>query len=367
VYGAAATLLDNAHVRRVVQQSYAGVYVDEYQDCTADQHALIMKLAGILPCRVLGDPLQGIFDFGGQQLVRWEEDVFSAFERLPDLVTPWRWLGHNEELGQWLLGVRELLLAGAPIDLADAPVEWFERSEETEREVCMAQLRHEGQSVVGIRKWASECHALAKTLKGRFTSMEEMDCRDLLSWSDRLELSEGTTRASLALEFGRECLTTSMSTTTALIQKLQRGEVPRITARCPAPGLYEALRGISENNDLARVSGVLIEVRKQGGPLYRRELWDEMMRALRYRKEGVGESLKDAAWHCRNITRQSGRREESRSISRTLLIKGLEYDRALVLNADELGAKNLYVAITRGRRALTIVSRSRVVQPAARN
>jgi hypothetical protein len=37
--------------------------VDEYQDCSLDQHELICLLSEILPCRILGDPLQGIFSF----------------------------------------------------------------------------------------------------------------------------------------------------------------------------------------------------------------------------------------------------------------------------------------------------------------
>lgn len=48
-------------VRRVLRITYRGIYVDEYQDCSAAQHALVRTLAGILPCRILGDPLQAIF------------------------------------------------------------------------------------------------------------------------------------------------------------------------------------------------------------------------------------------------------------------------------------------------------------------
>lgn len=45
-------------------------------------------------------------------------------------------------------------------------------------------------------------------------------------------------------------------------------------------------------------------------------------------------------------------------MSRTLLIKGLEFDHALVLSADELDARNLYVALTRGSRSLTVLTAS---------
>jgi hypothetical protein len=44
-------------------------------------------------------------------------------------------------------------------------------------------------------------------------------------------------------------------------------------------------------------------------------------------------------------------------VGTTLLVKGLEFDHAVVLDADALDAKNLYVALTRGARSLTVVSR----------
>ena len=83
-----------------------------------------MVLAELLPCRILGDPLQGIFDFGANEPVDWQRDIDSFFEPLPGLETPWRWDGHNPSLGEWLLGVREKLVAGEEIDLRGAPVQW---------------------------------------------------------------------------------------------------------------------------------------------------------------------------------------------------------------------------------------------------
>ena len=66
LYDACTRLLDHEFIRRIVRASYDGVYVDEYQDCSVAQHGIVVKLARDLPSRVLGDPLQGIFDFGGR-------------------------------------------------------------------------------------------------------------------------------------------------------------------------------------------------------------------------------------------------------------------------------------------------------------
>lgn len=46
------------------------------------------------------------------------------------------------------------------------------------------------------------------------------------------------------------------------------------------------------------------------------------------------------------------------------MVKALEYDHAVILDADSLDAKNLYVAMTRGAKTLTIVGGQR--HPSAR-
>ena len=49
VYSAAGELLGRSSVKEIVRASYGGMYVDEYQDCTVEQHQLILQLADILP------------------------------------------------------------------------------------------------------------------------------------------------------------------------------------------------------------------------------------------------------------------------------------------------------------------------------
>jgi DNA helicase-2/ATP-dependent DNA helicase PcrA len=65
----------------------------------------------------------------------------------------------------------------------------------------------------------------------------------------------------------------------------------------------------------------------------------------------------------RDRGRQTGRRVEYRTVSRTLLVKGLEFDHAIVLNADAHNRSNLYVALTRGSRSLTVLSSGVTVSP----
>ena len=59
--------------------------------------------------------------------------------------------------------------------------------------------------------------------------------------------------------------------------------------------------------------------------------------------------------------RPVGRR---RMIGTTLLVKGLEFDHAVVLDAPSLSKKELYVALTRGAKSLTILSATSTLNPA---
>ena len=81
--------------QEVIRKTYTGVFVDEYQDCSQSHHAMILAISQEIPLRVLGDPLQGIFDFD-EPLVNFEADL-SVFEKF-ELVTPWRWHQSNPKL-----------------------------------------------------------------------------------------------------------------------------------------------------------------------------------------------------------------------------------------------------------------------------
>lgn len=127
VYAAASRLLQSGAVSGIVEASYGGLFVDEYQDCSPQQHAVICLLAQRLPACVFGDPLQAIFDFGGQMPVDWQTEVFPTFPQMDELTTPWRWKrANNIDLANWLQSARRALEAGRDIDLRTLPecVQW---------------------------------------------------------------------------------------------------------------------------------------------------------------------------------------------------------------------------------------------------
>lgn len=67
----------------------------------------------------------------------------------------------------------------------------------------------------------------------------------------------------------------------------------------------------------------------------------------------------------RHHTRAVGRSAAARVVSRPLLVKGLEYDHVIILDPTAYGAQELYVALTRGSKSVTVISDSSTL-PAAR-
>lgn len=118
-YDGALRVLTSAIMRRVLPASYAFAVIDEYQDCTTRQHALATAVGELLPLSVFGDPMQAIFDFDADPLVNWTADVAGRWPTIAMSIAPWRWRGHNDDLGRWLINVRDAFTLERPISLTD--------------------------------------------------------------------------------------------------------------------------------------------------------------------------------------------------------------------------------------------------------
>ena len=123
-------LIRAGHVNDPIAATYSRLLIDEHQDCSLRQHAIVYHLAKVLPTCIVGDPMQSIFGFDPRDaLADWNEHVSKHFPLAHTLDTPWRWINAGcEELGRWLLMVRTKLLAKQSIDLTAAPrsVTWIQ-------------------------------------------------------------------------------------------------------------------------------------------------------------------------------------------------------------------------------------------------
>jgi DNA helicase-2/ATP-dependent DNA helicase PcrA len=361
-------------IQATVRASFDAIYVDEYQDCSRTQHAVVLALSAILPMRVLGDPLQGIFDFGESELVTWGTDVEPHFAPLEPLSEPHRWAGKNPVLGAWLGHVREHLNRGEKIDLRGAPngaVRFIQlpgdpRERGTiQRQMCSSAICPNGESLVAIHNWEAQCHKIARDTGGKFRSLETMECDELFRSAGRFDdASGGQQLAQAVFEFACLCLTQVKTDLEKTAARIFDGRGLQANRSYRHQEQLNALVELANTGTLKSVRQALVVLRRSDGAAEARyELFYEMLAALREHETGKHSCLKDAAVRSRDRTRRSGRAASRYVVGRTLLIKGQEFDHALILDAGAFDRKNLYVALTRASRTLTVLSVSPVLSP----
>lgn len=360
--------------RRVIRESYDGVLVDEYQDCSLKQHALVRALSESIPSRGVGDPLQTIFGFREDPVVPWAT-IQTDFQVVDGALTePWRWRrqGRNAQLGEWLVTARtQLETTGRLVIADDAPVTWvFDASDEASEAwatTCWNLGASATETVVAILKWPNKCKDLAKRMGGRWPIVERFDDPDLLRLGVKLVDADGPTVVQALLDFLSERMTgigTSLKTVVAAI-KAGRG-VSRITKyREHADRLSTLSDASTPANALAWLEGVLAQ--RDDWWLYRRECVFQLREALRHCNGDSLSELPDAVAAARTRARHRGRHMQRRTIGTPLLVKGLEFDHTVIFwEPDHLSVQGLYVALTRASKSLTIVSRSRTLIPEGR-
>lgn len=371
VYSSASDLLSIEAIKKIVRSSFDSIYVDEYQDCSPAQHEIVLMLADVLPTRILGDPMQGIFDFGSSDIVDWETHVEPNFEELPPLTEPHRWTEKNPELGEWLQTVRQKLELGHCVDLRQAPtgsVNFIHASKsnlgDAQREQCWQVRSQADETLLAIHSWEGQCHNLARQTGGKFKSPETIECEELFKAARILDNAPDSPALSRATyEFACLCLTKVKTDLGQTQERIFDGRGLQ-NRQYRHQEQLEALVEIVNQGSLVSVRKALLTLaRTPDAVKARHELFHEMLKALRECETGQHGSLEEAAVQTRDRTRRSGRSPGRYVISRTLLVKGLEFDHVLILNVDDLDRKNLYVALTRGSRSLTILGTSPVLDP----
>lgn len=375
MYEACARLLDQAFMRRIVLASYVGLYVDEYQDCAKTQHEIVLKLARDLPCRILGDPLQAIFDFDGQTSIDWDSDVAAISQPLGELNTPHRWnLVGAPQIGIWLRGVRQQLEAGQPIDLRELPagvrVKLCSNDAallQMQANTCRyfaCQLQETAIAIhQGSQHYKSKCHVLAKSVSGKFCSIEEIEGKALFSFVSSLTGARtDKDRLQHLIEFACKCMTAVKEN---LSEGTKRGEAVDVRPTTKNPAAATHANAYLREEHSAHIIAFLNSLRGSSSVrVVRLDLFNRMIGVLRKHLLRPDMTLAEAAEQYHREFRHRGRPVGRRKlIGTTLLVKGLEFHHGIVLDATSLSRNELYVALTRGSKSLTIISRSQTLNP----
>jgi DNA helicase-2/ATP-dependent DNA helicase PcrA len=365
---AAFGLIKAGHIDDILAASYDRLFVDEYQDCSIRQHYVVGWAAKTLPTVVLGDNLQSIFGFGDDRLALWQDEVLKFFPLVGELSTPWRWINAGSDaLGEWLLALRAELIAGRPIDLRTAPagVEWvpLDGTHDGAIRLQAGAVDAPGDTKVliigdstdprGQRRFASQ-------IPGAVT-VEAVNLQDLTDFGGNLDLNSANALRTVA-NFAESLM--SAFSADELVNNV-RGLRDGAVVRAPTDIETQAML-FEKERSCERAGELLAAINRAGGVrCYRPNVLYAAQRALQLCASAGGPSFGEATVTIREQTRLIGRPLAKRSVGSTLLLKGLEAEISVTLNADGLDAKNLYVAMTRGSKRLLVCSRSPILNPGA--
>lgn len=353
-------LLRGRHLDDLLRANYSRLIVDEYQDCSPAQHEMITFLAEQLDTVVLGDPLQAIFDFTPEGVVDWERDVTDAFPEIGTLDRPWRWiLAGKEELGAWLLEIRQELLNGNQIDLRNSPdcVEWVQLqgdAEDRERRLRAANTRPPtagGGSLI-MAKWPKDQSRFAREIPGA-TKVENTDLSDLAKFAESFDPNaEG---AAVALVDLAASMMTGVDRST-LADRIK--SIIAKTNKNPPSDLELAVLDFLTHPTYAGGSRILSECSRQGGTrVFRQEMLRAAIEVLNRAQVSGGQALGNLFVDLREKARTRGRAIPIKAVGSTLLFKGLEAEVSIILEPEAMDhERDLYVALTRGSKLIVVCS-----------
>lgn len=367
---AATRVAMHRHVQDVLRASFTHVLVDEYQDCNESHHALVSAIRESIPkVGVLGDPLQAIFGFN-ERLVDWNQ-VVAEYPPHRVTIRPWRWSGHNEELGAWLLNIRPLMVPNHVVDWTNIALPYgvrFQNIGGNPRGVTQAAFARypADETVLIISARSASARNIAGNLNGAFTVMEEVAGKFMAQKLTNLVNATPGQYALWLFDLAKAChCGHGVLDTRTLRKRYQSGRTASdllksgAGKRVGAEIAIKAFDSVVLTPTLASVASAMDEIPRSAAlRLHSHEAWYDIQESIR----GAVAHGNDAAMlleelaKAREVFRNAGRHERTRIISRTLLVKGLEYDHVIISDVrDHAGVSDLYVALSRARKSITIL------------
>jgi hypothetical protein len=382
----AAFFKKNQAVPAALARRYPIIVCDEHQDASPDHHQIIMAIHGQgAKLRIFGDRMQSIYESNAKAAelhrARWEALVASAAH--DELDHPHRWTKDAEgcsELGEWVLGARETLLANKQLDLTST----------LPASVKVIVAENTSPARGGYRVAWPQRKALDDHLNGHNELFVLASSNDLVSslrsfWNRRIPIWEGHTRDALstliadiqcvdgnAVKAG-EALTKFMSSIATGFSASTHGNTLKVEIECGCaksrkgkPGNIQTLAkillaepnhvGIAETitmigSFIASSAAGFADVKVD----LKREFWEAQKLA----------QYADASQGYAEITmRRSVLRPKplAKTLSTVHKAKGLECSNTMIMHCDRgsfgdtiYGRCKLYVALSRAKSSLAIV------------
>jgi hypothetical protein len=361
------------HVKRVLSASFTHLLVDEYQDCSEMQHAFVCALAEAIPATgTFGDPLQAIFGFR-DPLPAWS-DVLDRFPEHPLIPEPWRWKDHNPALGEWLTNSRPKFVGGQRLDFSAVPASTGIRYECTKGDfqvtarTALYGWPADDTVLILTGPGKGQPRSLARSVQGRYSVMEEIGAEFMGTQLDLLGGTEPSGYAAWLFDLTKECFTGTSKVKLDSTFKRRLDECRTVsTLKRPGltPAVLKAFDLVSRVQNFASLVAAMDVIKKVDGlTLHSQEAWHDIQTSIRgaIGREGDRDVLGEELAKARDRIRHLGRTSRRRVVSRTVLVKGLEYDHVIIANVSQItDANNLYVALTRARKSIVVMGDAPVI------
>ncbi len=358
----ATELLKYYSIKKVVSETYKGLFVDEYQDCTLNQHDLIIVLSILFNTRIIGDYMQGIFGFN-ETLVNLNDSMkFSEFTKY-EIETPWRWIkGENLDLGNDLKEIRKELESNRTLNLnlynsiETYTYKEFDLYKPTKDYHKKVRNLLDEKSLLVIHPISTSIKPRIKVIKlfnNRLSLVESIDDNDFYILSkdaDKITKEDIVLKLrDLSYKLFNKSGLNNWFNNNGFKKKSKEEDRKKIE---PITHMLNILESHISFTIISKVLKKISNLEKV--KCYRKELLNSFCKALE-EADFNDITVLEAMTNKRSSIRRMGRKVIGKCIGTTLLTKGLEFETVVILNAHKFECpKHLYVALTRASKKLII-------------
>lgn len=357
IYNQMINLLKNKHIKEIITNTYECLYVDEYQDCSINQHQLIKELCCLLEYKIYGDPLQSLYDFD-ESPVNFDEILKNDYELIGKLSYPWRWDKANPDLGKWILDIRDKLENNKEINLCNVQntISFIKTNnvDENLRKIGYHYFQNKFPNVI-LTSLPYQAKKYVKIFSGKYKMQEEIECKDLKKF---VLLLDEENKEELLIELFNilKSSYTKMSEYNNIIEKINKHSYDFKRLKKNKELSILITNFINGNNIYSGIRIIIETIEKQRKVnLCRIDLIILLKKILNNLRLNNKKSAIDVFVELTTNRRQ---KKYPFLVSRVLLVKGLQFENVVIVEPEDMTKKEFYVAISRATKTLTIISKT---------
>jgi len=359
----AIRLFSSKLVQDILKLSYSGIFVDEYQDCNEKQHDLILILASIIPTHILGDPLQGIFNFDKKDKLVDLNNVFQMgrFKKRKELKVPHRWINSGKrELGEDILKIRNKLELNLEVDFLDYSSIEFKEGSYNDYYGYIINILKNNKNVLVIDP-VSYSQIISKRFVVAFkylvSLIESFDNQDFYKFAKLFDNQEDLESKEVLHKF---IVSIFSNLDNWYDKKNKKFKIKKDSNKeKQLTKIKKIIVELKSNYSLIGIKNLILEIKNlEGVNCVRRDLLNSLIRSIE-EANNLDITVLEAMRRNRNNMRTVGRKMYGKFIGTTLLTKGLEFDVVIILDVNKFNdCKNLYVALSRCTTRLIVLGGS---------